>query len=87
MTKETAVQIINKENFSHYNFFNEHDISPEEVVITKEKNEWIVYATDERAAIYGTKKIFSSESEALKNFIKRLQAGKTYQELLNKIKK
>jgi hypothetical protein len=87
LTKETVLQIINEENFSHYNFFNEHDISPEEVVIAKEKNEWVVYTTDERAATYGTKKIFSSESEALENFIKRLQAGKAYRELLNKVGK
>lgn len=87
MTKETVLKIINEENFSHYNFFNEHDIFPEEVVITKEKNEWVVYTTDERTAIHGTKKRFSSESEALENFIKRLQAGKTYRELLSKMVK
>lgn len=43
-----------------------------------EGNEWAGYATDERASIVtGSVKRFSTESEALDNFIKRLKTEKT----------
>lgn len=74
MTMEEVIDIINKEKLLGYNLFEDRYHNENELVIFKKK-QWIVYATDERASkVTGSEQSFSNESDALKSFIKRLQA-------------
>lgn len=77
MTREEAMEIIKKENLRRYNWFNEHLLRESEVVISTDGDGWVVYVTDEKASIVsGSIKRFSTESDALENFIKRLRTEK-----------
>lgn len=77
MTKEAVLSILKEEKLYHYNWNEEHDKRENEAAIKFEKNNFIVYVTDERAAIV-TNSItsFSSEEDALDNFIKRVRTEK-----------
>ncbi|MFS0820218.1 hypothetical protein [Bacillus sp. 1P02SD] len=72
MTKKDAMQIINNENLQFFNWFNDHEISPNEVLIRQQGNTWKVSTTDERANAI-SEKDFDSEEKALENFIKRVR--------------
>lgn len=82
MTREEAIKIIFKEELENYNFNEDRYNKENELVIKHETDGWVVYATDERASmVTGSKKIFTSEEEALDNLIKRLRADKILREL------
>ncbi|MEH7388038.1 hypothetical protein V7147_21965 [Bacillus sp. JJ1521] len=72
MTKEQAIQIIKDENLQFYNWFNDHDINPNEVLISQLGNTWKVSTTDERANAISEKE-FDTLEKALENFIKRVR--------------
>lgn len=75
MTRECTKKIIDEEGLSGYNFFESRVNAENEIVIMNDSEQWIVYATDERASkITGSEKIFDNETEALENFVKRLRA-------------
>ena len=75
MTREGIKKIIEEEDLSGYNFFENRMNEENEVVILNDSKQWIVYVTDERASkITGSEKMFGNEAEALENFLKRLRA-------------
>ncbi|MCP3925295.1 MAG: hypothetical protein GY714_22200 [Desulfobacterales bacterium] len=76
MNKTDALKIINDEELSDYNLFEQHNERPNEVIIKLENDKWLVYANDERCNIHGKIKSFSNESDALEEFIKRLRGSK-----------
>ncbi|MDR4887683.1 hypothetical protein RGU12_09005 [Fredinandcohnia sp. QZ13] len=80
MTKEEAMQIIKNENLQFFNWFNDHDISPNEVLISQQGNIWRVSTTDERTNAISEKE-FDSEEKALENFIKRVRGLNKFQNL------
>ena len=58
------------------------DNKENEVVILKQSGKWIVYVTDERASkITNSVDEYTTESEALDDFIERLRADKILREL------
>ena len=57
------------------NLFEKRENKENEMVIMNVAEQWLVYATDERASkITGSEKKFKTEEEALDNFITRLRA-------------
>jgi hypothetical protein len=77
MTEQEAKEILEKEKLQRFNWFDEHSLRENEVVISADGNEWAVYVTDERASIVtGSVKKFTTKSDALVNFIKRLRTEK-----------
>ncbi len=75
MTREGIKKIIEEEDLSGYNFFENRMNEENEVVILNDSKQWIIYVTDERASkITGSEKMFDNEAEALENFLKRLRA-------------
>ena len=75
MTRVEAKNIIKDEELKGYNFFEDREDTQKEIVILKIREQWLVYATDERASkVTGSEKGFDNESDALENFIKRLRA-------------
>ena len=75
MTREGIKKIIEEEDLSGYNFFENRMNEENEVVILNDSKQWIIYVTDERASkITGSEKMFDNETEALENFLKRLRA-------------
>ena len=83
MTREKAMKIIKDENLKFFNWFDGHEIKPNEVGIRQKEVKWIVYSTDERANLVSEKE-FYSEFEALENYIKRLRATNKYNSLYKK---
>lgn len=76
MCLEDVLEIIEQENLVGYNLFENRENRENEIVIKKEEQNWIVYATDERASkVTGSEKIFLTEESALDNFIKRTRAS------------
>ena len=75
MTEREAIQIIKDEDLKNYNWFDNHELQPNEVEITKRENVWIVATADERKTRISTIS-YKSESEALNDFIERLRADK-----------
>lgn len=75
MTEREAIQIIKDENLKNYNWFDNHELQPNEVEITKRENVWTVATADERTTRI-SKMSYKSESEALNDFIERLRADK-----------
>lgn len=75
MTEREAIQIIKDEDLKNYNWFDNHELQPNEVEITKRENVWIVATADERRTRISTIS-YKSESEALNDFIERLRADK-----------
>lgn len=75
MSKLECIKVINEEGLSGYSFFEDRLDGENEIVIVKDSEQWIVYATDERASkITDSEKVFDNESDALENFVKRLRA-------------
>ena len=76
MTRETVLKIIEDEKLTNYNFFDGKGISSDEIVILQKEGKWIVYATDERAAmVTNSDFVYDKEEEALESFIFRLRAN------------
>ena len=75
MTEQEAIQITKDENLKNYNWFDNHELQPNEVEITKRENVWTVSTADERTTRI-SKMSYKSESEALNDFIERLRADK-----------
>lgn len=75
MTREEALKIIDEKQLKNFNWFDDHKIKEHEFVISfdAKNNEWLVYGTDERAAVYGVVSKINNESEALEKFIKKLK--------------
>jgi hypothetical protein len=80
MTRENALEIIQNEKYMNLNWFDDHNIKPNEVGISEKANKWIVYTSDERANPISEKE-FQTEGEALENFIKRVRALNKFQNL------
>lgn len=75
MILEDVLRIIEQENLVGYNLFENRGNRENEIVIKREEQGWIVYATDERASkVTGSEKVFLTEESALDNFIKRTRA-------------
>lgn len=75
MTRDAVNTIITEEELVGYNFFESRPNAENEIVIKNVSDQWMVYATDERASkVTGSEKLFDNEAEALENFIKRLRA-------------
>lgn len=73
MTRNQAIEIIEKENLHRYNLNeNRYDTNDETVIKEKDKK-WVVYATDERAGVYGIIREYHNEGEALDMFIDLLR--------------
>ena len=82
MERDTAIEIIHKEGLINFNMFEKRDDKENEVVILKQSGKWIVYVTDERASkITNSVDEYTTESEALDDFIERLRADKILREL------
>ena len=74
MTVEEVKKVIDEENLKGGNLFEKRENKENEIVIMNVAEQWLVYATDERASkIAGSEKTFETEEEALDNFIKRLR--------------
>lgn len=80
VNREQAMQIINQEKLNGYNWFDDHDVNPDEIVISENNGKWLVFTTDERANPVSRKE-FENISDALENFIKRLRAQKKFNDL------
>jgi len=81
MSRKEALRIIKEENLRNYNWFNNHPLEPDEVGIKESELGYTVFSTSERAGIM-TEVSFETESEALKEFIKRARADKAYRSYL-----
>lgn len=46
MSQDEAISIIKSENLRNINWFNDNNLKENQVVISKNTHEWIVYATD-----------------------------------------
>ncbi len=79
MDKNETKKIIEIENLKNFNFFENRSIGANETVIIKNGNHWEVFVTSEKGG-KGGEKIFTTESEALIDFINRLRAGKEVEE-------
>lgn len=80
MIREDALKIIDNEKLRNFNWFGDHSIRPNEVVIRKVSTKWSVYTTDERESVI-SEYVYDSESDALEDFIERLRADKILSEL------
>ena len=75
MIVEEVKKIIDEERLKGGNLFEKRENKENEMVIMNVAEQWLVYATDERAIkITGSEKKFKTEEEALDNFITRLRA-------------
>ncbi len=82
MEIERAIEIIQKEELINFNMFEKRDNKENEVVIVEQSGKWIVYVTDERASkITNSVYEYTTENEALDDFIDRLRADKILREL------
>ena len=82
MERDKAIEIIHKEGLIDFNMFEKRDDKENEVVILKQSGKWIVYVTDERASkITNSVDEYTTESEALDDFIERVRADKILREL------
>ena len=77
MTRNEAEKILLDEGLKYFNWFKDHTIKPNEVIIYEEDNRWVVCAADERAWSVDTSyAYYDNEDEALEDFIKRVRLEK-----------
>lgn len=77
MNRIEAQRILSNEKLKYYNWFNEHEIRPNEVVIFQKDGKWITCAADERACIVESSySYYNNEEDALDNFIKLVRLEK-----------
>lgn len=75
MIAQKAQEIIRQEGLCNYNWFYEHSLRENEVIIYKEQEQWIVCTSDERASVVTQSYMyFTNEDEAIDNFIVRLRS-------------
>ena len=75
MNIKEVIKIIQDEKLQDYNMNEERYNRENEVVLRRENDKWIVYATDERASkVTNSQDIYLDEQEALDDFIDRLRA-------------
>lgn len=75
MTRKEAKRIITAEGLVSHNFFESRPNGSDEMVIKQIADQWVVYATNERASkISEGERGFGSEEAALDHFIRRLRA-------------
>lgn len=70
MTKEEAKVIANKEDLK-INWFGEHKLGQNEMVIQEKDGRYQVFGTDEKANLWGVITEYGTEEEALSNLIKK----------------
>ena len=73
MTRNQAVEIIEKESLQRYNLNENRYDTNNETVIKEKDGKWLVYATDERAGGYGIIREYDTEDDALDMFIDLLR--------------
>jgi hypothetical protein len=79
MSQVEAISIIKSENIRNINWFNENNLKENQVVISKNTHEWIVYVTDERASVVlSSISVYKSEETALDALIQKARYGKKY---------
>lgn len=77
MTRNEAKEILVDEHLKYYNWFKEHDIKPNEVIIYEEDDTWVVCAADERAwPVDSSYAYYKNEELAIEDFIKRVRLEK-----------
>ena len=70
MTVEEVKKIIDEESLKGGNLFEKRENKENEMVIMNVAEQWLVYATDERASkITGSEKKFKTEEEALYKYV------------------
>ena len=65
--------ILKNENLNNI-CYDEKNLLCNTVYFLKKKNEFVVYTTDERAAVFGKVRTFQNEEDAYNNVLKRLRA-------------
>lgn len=75
MNEKEAKKIINNEKLINYNWFEDHEVCPNEVCIRKVNNEWSVFTSDERCSKI-SEIMYEDENKAIEDFIERLRADK-----------
>ena len=73
MTRKQAVEIIEKERLQRYNLNENRYDTNNETIIKEKDGKWVVYATDERAGVYGIIREYDIEDDALDMFIDLLR--------------
>ena len=73
MTRNQAVEIIEKESLQRYNFNENRYDTNNETIIKEKDGKWLVYATDERVGVYGIIREYDTEDDALDMFIDLLR--------------
>lgn len=82
MERSKAKEIIQDEKLINFNMYEKRNNKENEVVIMESTGKWIVYVTDERASkITNSIDEYTTEDEALDDFIDRLRADKILREL------
>ncbi|MCI1747974.1 MAG: hypothetical protein LKI24_07680 [Acidipropionibacterium sp.] len=80
----TALRIIAEEDLRNGVFFSASENSMNAVIIEESSGVFVVYGTDERAAVdESSVMVFSEESSALTEFIERLRAWNEYVKVRN----
>ncbi|OXM12979.1 hypothetical protein [Paenibacillus herberti] len=80
MTREEALKIIETEKLKNFNWYGDHVLRANEVVISEVSTRWSVFTADERESVI-SEVVYDSESDALEDFIERLRADKILSEL------
>ena len=79
MNLNDAREIARIEDLHNINWYAKSNLRANQVGISKNNNEWIVYVTDERASIVPASIAkFSSEDGALDILIQKARFGKKY---------
>lgn len=72
MNQQEIRKIIEEEKLTRINWFNENQLSENQVGIRKDSNRWIVYVTDERANVVdGSIVQLEKEEEAYDMLLKK----------------
>lgn len=80
MDNMQAMKIIEDEELKNYNWFNDHEVSPNEICIRKVNDHWSVFTSDERCSKI-SEQLYQDKSKALEDFIERLKADKILRNL------
>lgn len=72
MIPEEVLAAIRAEGLGDYRWFEDATNDTDIVAIQRTESGWVVFATDERAAVQGRRE-FTEEGPALENFLSRLR--------------
>ena len=79
MNRIDALKILEEEGLKYYNWFGEHKVRANEVIIDRKDAQWGVCVSDERACIVETSySFFDTEEDAIDRFIKLVRFEKRY---------